>query len=268
VSHRHWIVLAVLLVSLSSTVRAADDVQGFAAMVSPPRFELRVDPGKTERVVLEINNRALGNARYLVRTADWTLTPDFGVQFVDALQPNSCRPWVALERPEVAVPGGGGVRYRFEVSVPADAPRGECRFAIMVEGADAGMSAGGNVSLPVNGRIGVIVYVAVGACAPDLEWFGPAVSTVNGRRVPSIRVHNGGDAHGRMGGFLTGTDAKGISYDFTPADFPILPQEERPVFLTPSTGDNDQPTLTYPVKVKGSLEWSGHKIDIDQTFDD
>jgi len=30
------------------------------------------------------------------------------------------------------VPGGGTMRYRFEVNVPADAPAGECRFAIMI----------------------------------------------------------------------------------------------------------------------------------------
>jgi len=241
--------------------------QGFAAMVSPPRFELGIAPGKTRRAVIEINNRAAGVARYRVRTADWSLLRDFGVQFMDALQPGSCRPWVALERPEVTVPAGGTLRYRFEIAVPADAPSGECRFALLIDGAEPALAGGDAVRLPVTGRIGVIVYVCVGSCAPKLELFGPTTATVNGRRVPALRIHNQGNAHGRMGGFLAGTDAKGLKYDFTPSDFPILPQEEREVFLTPSAPGNDQPVLTYPVTVRGKLEWADQQIEINQTFE-
>ena len=47
--------------------------------------------------------------------------------------------------------------------------------------------------------------------------------TLNGRKVPALRVHNAGNAHARMSGFLTGTDASGKKYDFTPSDLPILP---------------------------------------------
>jgi hypothetical protein len=236
-------------------------------MVSPPRFELSLLPGKTRRAVVEINNRAVTAAHYRVHSADWSLTRDFGVQFLEPLQPGSCRPWVALERPEVVVPGGGTLRYRFEVTVPADAPSGECRFALMIDSAEPTMAGGNAVRLPVTGRIGVIVYVAVGDCAPNLELFGPTTSTINGRRVPALRIHNQGNAHGRMGGFLSGTDARGVKYDFTPSDFPILPQEEREVFLTPSTATDDQPVLTYPVTVRGKLEWADRQIEINQTFE-
>jgi hypothetical protein len=123
------------------------------------------------------------------------------------------------------------------------------------------------LNVPVTGRIGVIVYLAVGAGEPDLEILGPRITTLNGLKVPTLRVHNGGTAHGRMGGYLTGTDAKGISYDFTPSDFPILPQEVREVFLTPSTPENDHPTLTFPVTVKGTLEWGEHKTALEQRFE-
>jgi hypothetical protein len=165
------------------------------------------------------------------------------------------------------VPGGATLRYRFEVSVPADAPAGECRFAVMIEGAEPSIAKSNGVDLPVTGRIGVIVYVTVGDGAPDLELFGPKVSTLNGRQIPALRIYNSGSAHGRMSGFLTGTDAKGISYDFTPSDFPILPHEEREVFLTPSTAADDHPTLTFPVTVKGTLEWGDHKTEFNQRFD-
>ena len=70
-----------------------------------------------------------------------------------------------------------------------------------------------------------------------------------------------------MSGFLTGTDAKGVAYDFTPSDFPILPHEDREVFLTPSTATDDHPKLTFPVTVKGVLEWGKHKTELNQRFD-
>jgi len=241
--------------------------QGFAALVSPPRFELATKPGKTLRSVIEVSNRSTASGRYLIHTADWTLAPDFSVTFQDDLQPGSCRPWVAIERPEVAVPGGGTLRYRFEVAVPADAPSGECRFAVMIEGAEPSIASSKGLTMPVTGRIGVIVYVTIGDGAPDMEVLGPKVAALNGQQVPTLRVHNGGNAHGRVTGFLTGTDAKGISYDFMPSDFPILPHEEREVFLTPSTPADDHPTLTFPVTVKGTLEWGDHKTELNQRFE-
>ena len=235
--------------------------------MSPPRFELAAKPGKTVRSVIEVSNRSTAPARYLIHTADWSLSPDFSVNFHDDLQEGSCRPWVAIERPEVVVPGAGTLRYRFEVTVPADAPAGECRFAVMIEGAEPSIARSKGLDVPVTGRIGVIVYVTIGEGAAELEIFGPGVANLNGQQVPTLRVHNAGSAHGRMSGFLTGTDAKGVSYDFTPSDFPILPHEEREVFLTPSTATEDHPKLAFPVTVKGTLEWGDHRTELNQRFE-
>jgi hypothetical protein len=259
--------VALLFSLLGAALSASVHAQGFAALVSPPRFELTGQSGKTVRSVIEISNRSTAASRYLVHTADWSFAPDFSVNFRDELRPDSCRPWVAIERAEVVVPGGGTLRYRFEVNVPADAPAGECRFAVMIEGAEPSIARSKGLDMPVTGRIGVIVYLIIGGGEPELEVLGPKVATLNGQQLPTLRVHNSGTAHGRVTGFLTGTDAKGISYDFTPSDFPILPHEEREVFLTPSTPSNDHPTLTFPVTVKGELEWGRQKTELNQLFE-
>jgi hypothetical protein len=260
-------IFPLLATLCGALLSASAQAQGFAALVSPPRFELEAKPGKTLRSVIEVSNRSTAPAKYLIRTADWSLTADYGVNFHDDLQEGSCRPWVAIERPEVTVPGGGTLRYRFEVSVPPNAEPGECRFAVLIEGAEPAIAHGSGVNLPITGRIGVIVYVVVGGGEPSFDILGPDIATLNGQKIPSIRVHNGGSAHGRMTGFLTGTDAKGISYDFTPLDFPVLPHEERQILLTPSTATDDHPTLTFPVTVKGTLEWGKHRTEINQTFE-
>ena len=259
--------LLVALIALQMTTAATPaGAQAFAALVSPPRFELSAKPGETVRAVFELTNRADTVAEYLLRTADWTLAPDFNVTFFDELQPDSCRPWVALERPAAALPAGGTIRYRFEVAVPATAPPGECRFAILIEGKESSVAKAGSVSMPMTGRIGLIVYIAVGEASPSLELLGTSVVKVSGRDLPTLRVFNSGTVHGRVAGFLTGTDAKGVKYDFNPSDFPILPQTTADVYLAPSTSTDDHPTLTFPVRVHGTLEWDQHKQKIDETF--
>jgi P pilus assembly chaperone PapD len=240
--------------------------QEFAAIVSPPRFEISGKAGKTLRQVIEITNRSNAPARFRVHTSDFVLGADYGLTFHDELLKDSCRPWVAIERPLVTLPAGGTIRYRFEVQVPQDAPDGECRFAIMIEGDEPSVTKAGAVQLPIVGRIGVIVYVTVGAAAPQIEFFGPKVITFDGRQVPALRVHNSGTAHTRMSGFLSGTDATGRKFDFTPSDLPVLPGEDREVALTPSTSDNPAPTLTFPVAVRGTLEWSDQRTELDEHF--
>jgi hypothetical protein len=258
---------SVVLFALVLFAALSAQAEEFAALVSPPRFELTTKPGKTLRSVIEVNNRSAAPAHYRLHTADWSLSQDFSVTFFDDLQPDSCRPWVAIERPEVLVPAGGTLRYRFEVTVPADAPAGECRFAVMIEGAEPSIARSNGLNMPVTGRIGVIVYVTVGEAAPEIEVLAPSIMTSNGRKVPTLRVHNSGTMHTRMSGFLTGTDANGVAYDFSPSDFPILPNQEALIYLTPSAANNDHPTLTYPVTVKGKLEWGNQSTELNQRFE-
>jgi fimbrial chaperone protein len=253
----------VLSLAHASTLSAAE----FAALVSPPRFEVQSRAGVTVRQVFELTNRSPAPAKYRVHTADFSLGADYTVSFQDQLQPGSCRPWVAIERPAVELPGGATIRYRFEVQVPKDAPVGECRFGILIEADEPSLARSGPLELPIVGRIGIIVYLIVGDAKPQLEVFGPKVVTLNQQRIPALRVHNSGNAHTRLSGFLTGIDAKGAKYDFSPSDLPVLPGEARDVFLTPSTAGNEHPVLAFPVTVHGTLEWANEKTELDERFE-
>lgn len=241
--------------------------QNFAAVVSPPRFEITARPGERVRHVVEISNAAQQPARYYLRTADWSLDADAGVSFSDELAPGSCRPWVAIERRQIEVPGGGQYRYRFEVEPPAGTPDGECRFALMIEGDEQTVRTAAGVGVPVSGRIAVIVYVAIGQAAPDLAVVGTTVAELNGRALPALEVRNSGNAHGRLAGFLTGTDASGRKLEFAPSSLPVLPGETRRVALSASDGSDQAPELSFPVTVKGTLELgTGRRIDFEQQF--
>lgn len=261
---RYPIVLTLALAMLPATQAQAEG--GFAALVSPPRFEIRGRPGATVRQVFELTNRSAAPSKFHVRTADFTLAADYSVTFHDELTADSCRPWVAIERPEVTLPGGGTIRYRFEVQVPKEAPDGECRFGILIEGDEPAVTQSGAVRVPVVGRIGLIVYVAIGSGKPNIQIFGPDVVTLNGRRLPALRVINEGNVHARMSGFLTGKDADGKKFDFTPSDLPILPGETRLVYLAPSTPVSENPALAFPVTVQGTLEWADQSTELNERF--
>src|SRR5215469_897337 len=92
------LIASALLCIFHAAVSAAG---GFAAVVSPPRFELQSKAGTTVRQVFELTNTDPAPTKFRVHTADFTLAQDYGVAFQETLQPGSCRPWVALERPEV-----------------------------------------------------------------------------------------------------------------------------------------------------------------------
>jgi hypothetical protein len=260
--------ISIVIAVCASVLASHAFAQSFAAVVSPPRFELSVKPGERIRDVVEISNASAQPATYHVRTGDWTLAPDAGVTFSEALSPGSCRPWVAIERREIIVPGGGRYRYRFEVQPPANAPPGECRFALLIEGDEQPVRSQSGLNVPVSGRIGVIVYVAVGQAAPDLQIVGSTIGEVDGHRMPILNVRNTGNAHGRLTGFLSGVDAKGRSLDFAPSTLPILPGETRAIALVAGNAPDVITEVAYPVRVRGILEWGeGKRMELDQQFE-
>lgn len=253
----------VCIAALCAPLPAA--AQGFAAMVTPPRFEVTGKPGQTQRHVVEIMNADGQPATYRMRTADWSLDANAVVQLSDALTPGSCRPWVAIERREVTVGSGARYRYRFEVTPPADAT-GECRFALVMQGGSDTVKAGENISIPINGQIAVIVYVTLGDAAPILDVVRSAVVERDGRKVPVIYVRNTGNAHGRLDGFLEGTDASGTRMDFTPSGLPILPGETREIPIDVAADGDPHRAITFPVAIHGTLEWSGKSTPFEARF--
>jgi hypothetical protein len=92
---------------------------------------------------------------------------------------------------------------------------------------------------------------------------------VNGQPTPVLQVRNSGTAHGRLQGFLSGTDASGQLLEFSPAATPILPGETRAIPLSASRAGTPDTVVTpkYPVVIRGKLEWNNGRItNLDQRF--
>lgn len=252
--------------SILALMPMAAQAQGFAAYITPPRFEVQVAPGQSLRQVLEIQHVGQQKGSFRIYTSDWTLNPDNSVTFSDELAEDSCRPWVAIERRELVIEPGARYRYRFEITPPPGTPARECRFAIMVEGLDTAR-AQGSLNIPVGGRIGVVVYANIGDAAPQLEIASLRVATVNGQSTAVVDVRNRGNAHGRLEGFVNGTDATGARFEMSPSDLPILPGETRSIAISPVAEDGKPaPEVRFPLKVKGNLEWGKNRLPLDASF--
>lgn len=240
--------------------------QGFAAYITPPRFEVQAESGKSLRQVLEIQHVGQQKGSYRITTNDWVLMPDNSVTFSEELAADSCRPWVAIERRELTIEPGARYRYRFEITPPPGTPPRECRFALMVEGLDPARVQGA-FNFPVGGRIGVVVYASIGDAAPRLEIAATRVATINGKPTAMVDVRNRGNAHGRLEGFVNGTDASGARFEMSPADLPILPGETRGVAIGPVVEDGKPaPEIRFPLVIKGNLEWGKNRLPLDASF--
>lgn len=257
-----WMAATVLL--FYHTLGQAND---FAVIATPPRFEITAKPDTVNRQVIEITNASTTPGKYSIKTADWTLDENGGTQFSETLSPESCRPWVALERLQITVPSGAKYRYRFEVKPPANAPAQECRFAIMISGDEQTAKTADGLSFPFAGRLGIIVYVAVGDVKPNLAVVASEVKAVENVLKPVISVRNTGNAHGRLAGFLSGTDAKGQKLEFAPSSLPILVGETRKISLDiQQVEDKPLPTIHFPITIRGNLEWDGKSTPFEQLF--
>lgn len=261
--------LAVAGALLAGVVASSDARAGaFAAAATPSRFELEAKAGEVVSRTLEIHHVGGDSVDYVLRSADWSLGEDKGLEFFDALQPGSCRPWLRLERRKVTLPARSRRKLRFEIHVPPDAPAGECRLALLIESYDQTaipLLKDSPISLPLTGRLGVIVYVAIGGAQPRLEVSGLSLAEVGGERLPQVSVRNAGNAHGRLEGVLRGVDADGQALYLPVSTLPVLAGQQRHLPLIPvlDLKSKKRPSVRYPMRVRGRLDWAYGHFDFD-----
>ena len=244
----------------------------FEMAVSPSRFELSAKNGERIGQSIDLHNLGSATTALSVRTLDWSYSAEGQITYHDELLPGSCRPWVALERRTVKVPAQTKQAFRFQITPPADAPRGECRFMIAIEGVEPAQqtiiqSGGASLSLPVTGRIAVAVYVMLGGAEPKLEVEQIGMRDMAGKRSPSITVRNSGDAHGRLEGTVDAKDAQGRSFSLAVEGTPIMPGQTRHLALVPKTDDGQnvlQPS--YPIQANGLLDWDKGSFKLNADF--
>ena len=239
--------------------------EGFTGGITPSRFELDANPGERLRRSVKVYNLGLRPQQYSIRTMEWDFSEAGQLSFSEALAEDSCRQWVRLERHRINVlPDPKRPRnYRFELEVPENEPSRECRFAIMIESLAQGVDPGfanGSVSMPITGRIAVIVYVNVGNVKAELKVDQLEMREINGTWVPTVKVQNTGQAHGRLDSNLIAKGPSGDPVRLALASSPILPGQTRYLPVSTEAGR----TLEYPVSVRGKIYTEGTAFNVDQ----
>jgi fimbrial chaperone protein len=240
----------------------------FEVGATPTRFVLSGKSAARIGQTLTIYNLGNTATELSLRTLDWTYSESGNVTYHDELLPNSCREWVTLERKTLKLGARDKRDFRFQLDVPADAPRGECRFMLSLEGVEPAHrslldSGASHLSVPVSGRIAIAVYVA----EPKLEMKEVTTEDVDGLRTPVIRVSNVGDAHGRLDGGLSAVDAEKKEFELLPDGTPILPGQTRSIRLLPkSDGPKSNIVMVYPVVSKGSIDWEKGAFKVSAEF--
>ncbi|MGD8874633.1 MAG: hypothetical protein PVH38_05735 [Gammaproteobacteria bacterium] len=260
--------ITLCLLLLAATQVAAE---GFSVLVSPPRLELAGKPGEVIRDHIEISNPENRPISLELRTADWDMSETGATTFYPPeLQPGSCRPWTRIERHQLRLPAQASKRYRFQIDIPADAPAGECRLALLLQAPEdeAVMARADALSIPVQGRIAVVIYVTVGDARADLLLKALRLEEVNGQLQPVAYLHNQGNAHARTAGFVDATDAAGKRLEFAIAALPILPGQTRRIPLYQTLEDEDaRDVIAAPLEAKGAIEWQTGKIPVEMRIE-
>ena len=267
-----WYALLRGITLAASFAAAGAMAASFEIAASPSRFELSGKSNNRIGQTLDIHNVGNTATEVSVRTLDWTYSVDGAVNFVDELLPGSCRPWVTIERKIVKIAARSKAAFRFQIQVPPDAAKGECRFMLTIEGVEPAFKAqveGGNasLSLPVTGRLAIAVYVGINGAEPKLDLVQLAVHTIKGKRSPIVTVTNKGDAHGRLEGSLEAVDSKGQKFELVPDGSPIMPGQTRdlPLVIKTDSGKADV-EASYPIKSAGTLDWELGSFKVNAEF--
>ncbi|MGL5003485.1 MAG: hypothetical protein ACRDAM_11145, partial [Casimicrobium sp.] len=140
----------VCMMSLGAFVAPQVDASSFEIGATPTRFVLTGKSASRIGQTLTIFNLAGAATELSVRTLDWTYSEAGEVTYHDELLPNSCREWVTLERKLVKINARDKRAFRFQIDVPPNAPRSECRFMLTLEGVEPAhrpLIESGNASL-------------------------------------------------------------------------------------------------------------------------
>lgn len=263
---------AALLLAAASLSPILASAGTFDVGVSPSRFEVSAKSGGRLGQTLEIFNQDGQSTELSVRTLDWEYSEKGELKFFDELRPDSCRPWVTLERKTVRISAQSKAMFRFQIDVPAGAPVTECRFMLAIEGVKPAyqamvQSGGASLALPVNGRVAVAVYVAINGAQPVMSMSQASTMQKNQQRVATVVVTNTGNAHGRLDGALDAKDASGLAFELVPDGTPVMPGQTRVIELKPrALAGTGEPTVVFPVKASGTLDWDNGSFKINTEF--
>ena len=204
--------LAVSLVTVVTPLLSAPQVhaQSVRTMtVSPPRVEVKLDPGGTSEGVIKIINDSAEPLTFDVLMQDFVVDNNQGVPNIlppDALSNEySASTWIGLDTQQITVPPRTRQELSYYIQVPQDARPGGHYAAVVYspavpDGSDEGSGA------TVTSQIGTLFYITVNGPITekaDVTLFDADRFNEYGPVDVTTQIRNMGDNHIRPRGYIT-----------------------------------------------------------------
>ena len=200
-------VLAAPLVLTTPSVVHAQNVKTMT--VSPPRVEVKLDPGGTTEGIVKIINDSTVPLTFNVLMQDFIVDNNQGIPNIlppDSLSNKySASSWIGLETQQVTVPAQTRQELSYYVQVPKDAKPGGHYAAVIYSPINKDEDAKGSGST-VTSQIGTLFYVTVNGPVKekaDVTLFnGPRFSEYGPVNIDT-QIRNLGDNHITPKGYIS-----------------------------------------------------------------
>lgn len=197
------ILFALILIAVPCAV-SAQTTSAVALTITPPFFELNVNPGDSWASSIRVVNTNAADLPIRASVTGFAPSDDQGHgNFIDPSMltndPNALANWIVLSNPAVTVPRDGAIDVPFSITIPRDASPGGHYAAVMIGTAPTGGASGSH--LGVSSFISALIFVRVSGDikeAGSIEEFSTDHSSYESPDVQfALRFANTGNVHVR-----------------------------------------------------------------------
>ena len=138
---------------------AAEAAVAINVSISPPRWEIEVEPGGAVEGSFEVTGAADRDLRVKIYFQDWQFNPRGEVEFLTGAGPRSVVSWLQIEPVEMLIPAGEKRVFRIFGTVPPETAGGDYWSGFFVETIPEAPRTGSGVV--VTGRVGGGIFLTV-----------------------------------------------------------------------------------------------------------
>jgi hypothetical protein len=212
---------------------AAEAAVAINVSISPPRWEIEVEPGGAVEGSFEVTGAADRDLRVKIYFQDWQFNPRGEVEFLTGAGPRSVVSWLQIEPVEMLIPAGEKRVFRIFGTVPPQTAGGDYWSGFFVETIPEAPRTGSGVV--VTGRVGGGIFLTVqGETVKAGRIRNFAVQWENGLSGRVLFV-NQGDTLLYPSGRVEVRDSQGKTVEsFTLPEATVLPGSERELVFAES----------------------------------
>lgn len=138
-------------------VFAADEVPDYRIQVSPARFDLEFDPGKTYTEKVKVQNTGKEEFDFTLSVAPYSVSnEEYISNFSEQTAYTDLAAWVKLSKTEGTIAPGGTMEVTVTITVPKDVPAGGQYAAILAQIVDK--ASDDSTGVAITKQAGILIF--------------------------------------------------------------------------------------------------------------